>query len=171
MNVVTPAAAVAGAARSPHSTTERAPRRWPAAEGRSARAEGPRPLPSYLRRLLSLALVLYNCSGFDCGGLCHVQQIFAAALRGAAERVSHPPVCSFPPTTVAPCRPAQKGNFLGGRACTDASGSALRLREEGAEAPCRRRRRRRRPRGSSEEFKIFGGGLFTKIPAVLAKKK
>ena len=29
-------------------------------------------------------------------------QIFAAALRVAAGRVSHPPVCSFPPTTVAP---------------------------------------------------------------------
>ena len=38
---------------SPHSTTERAPRRWPAAEGRSARAEGPRPLPSDLRHGLT----------------------------------------------------------------------------------------------------------------------
>ena len=56
---------------SPHSTTERAPRRWPAAEGRSARAEGPRPLPSYLRHGLTshhISPVVVSGSGLRQGG-------------------------------------------------------------------------------------------------------
>ena len=60
-------------ATSPHPRAERAPRRYPAAKGRSARAEGPRPLPSQASPSAVASTVITP----------------AAAVAGAARSVRH----------------------------------------------------------------------------------